>query len=315
MTLVREPHALGAGLGLRPAFLSRLKAAASQTDSLGGPKWLEAVTENFLGIKPRTLSPRVDNLSELSKHFPLALHGVALNLGSADPIDPGYLESLRELDDRLKPAIISDHLCWSAINGRALHDLIPLPYTREVAAWVAGRIQRVQDLLGRRILIENVSSYIDYAQSTMPEWEFLSLVVDRADCGILLDVNNVYVNSVNHGFDPMSYIRGIPVDRVGQIHLGGHVERPIHGRSFLIDTHGAPVAEQVWALYGKTLEVTGAITTCIERDSNIPTYDEILVEVARVQDYLDTAAQPAFRVSRERRQALASQPSRPSALV
>jgi uncharacterized protein (UPF0276 family) len=218
----------------------------------------------------------------------LVLHGVSLSIGSTEPIDRDYLKALKALKQRVEPAWVSDHLCWTGTNGVNLHDLMPLPYSREALKHLVPRIQEVQDFLGERILLENVSSYVDYQASEMHEWEFLAELSHEADCLLLLDVNNVYVNSVNHHFDPDEFIGAMPADRVAQIHLAGHERQ----ETFIIDTHDAPIVDEVWALYRRTGKRLGAVSTMIERDANIPPLEELLAEldIARGQAEAEAAA-------------------------
>jgi len=260
---------LGFGLGLRPDHYERILA---DRPSLG---FLEALTENYLipGGKPLHYLDRIRAL------YPLVLHGVSLSIGASAPLNHDYLTALKALVARVQPAWISDHLCWTGVGGVNLHDLMPMPYTEEALAHLVPRIREVQDVLGQRILLENVSSYVGYAASEMTEWEFLASLSARADCLLLLDVNNVYVNSVNHKFDPDEFIRGVPAERVAQIHLAGHEVQD----TFIIDTHDAPIADPVWALYRRTCARLGAVTTMIERDANIPPLDELLTELDMVR--------------------------------
>lgn len=261
---------LGFGLGLRPKHYEALLG-----EHAGAVDWLEAITENYLGLGGKPLH----YLERLREKYPIVLHGVSLSIGSTDALDERYLRHLRAFADWLEPAWISDHLCWTGVGGVNLHDLLPLPYTEEALAHVADRILRVQELLGRRILIENVSSYVAFPQSEMREHEFLSELAVRSDCFVLLDVNNVYVSSVNHGFDPREYIAALPANRIAQIHLAGHSRQG----KYLIDTHDAPVSEPVWALYRDTVARFGSVPTMIERDANIPALDELLVELDRAR--------------------------------
>ncbi len=269
---------LGVGVGLRPqhypAILERGAGAL-------GVDWFEAISENYMvdGGRPLRILGEVRALS------PLVLHGVSLNIGSADPLDDDYLKALEALCRRFEPAWISDHLCWTGQDGRNLHDLLPLPYTEEAERWVAERVSRVQDRLGRRIALENVSSYAAFTADAMPEWEFLAGVAERADCGILLDVNNVFVSAHNHGFDPDAYVAGIPPARVFQIHLAGHS----HEGDLLIDTHDHPVRDEVWALYERTLRHVGPASTLIEWDDHIPAYEELVAEAAKARAILTSA--------------------------
>jgi uncharacterized protein (UPF0276 family) len=272
MASVHPP--LGFGLGLRVDHYEAILADHPEVD------WFEALTENYLvpGGKP------LDYLMRIRERFPVVLHGVSLSIGSTQPLDRTYLAQVKALAARLEPEWVSDHLCWTGIAGRNMHDLLPLPYTEEALANVVERVQTVQDILGRRILLENVSSYVSYRDSQLTEWQFLREIAERADCLILLDVNNIYVSSVNHEFDPLDYLNAIPVDRVQQIHLAGHEN---HG-DYLIDTHDHPVPDPVWELYSAALRRFGNVSTMIERDANIPPLEELCTE-------LDAARQLAAR--------------------
>jgi uncharacterized protein (UPF0276 family) len=264
-------------LGLRP---DHYDAILSERPRVG---FFEALTENYLvpGGKP------LHYLDRIRAHYPVMLHGVSLSIGSTAPLDADYLQAVKALADRIEPAWISDHLCWTGIDGINLHDLLPLPYTEEALELLVPRILAVQDYLGRRILLENVSSYVAFRASEMTEWEFLSRLSTEADCRLLLDVNNVYVNSVNHGFDADEFIRGLPVERVAQIHLAGHS----HQGSFIIDTHDAPVADPVWALYRRTRARLGSVATMIERDANIPPLEDLLAELELAREYADSSSE------------------------
>ena len=255
----------GFGLGLRTPHYEAVLNEPHAID------WLEVITENYLvpGGKP------LHYLERIRRRFPLVMHGVSLSIGSTDPIDLDYLAQVRALAKRIEPHWISDHLCWTGIEGRNLHDLLPLPYTEEALASVVERVGQVQDVLGRQILLENVSSYLTYRASDMSEWDFLREVAERADCAILLDINNIYVSSVNHGFDPVTYLQAIPRERVRQFHLAGHSDMGGH----LIDTHDHPIVEPVWDLYRAAVEQFGAVPTMIERDDNIPSLDELVAEL------------------------------------
>jgi len=211
----------------------------------------------------------------IRERYPLVLHGVSMSIGSTQPLDRNYLAQLKALAARVEPQWISDHLCWTGVAGRNMHDLLPLPYTEEALANVVERVRTVQDVLGRRILLENVSSYVTYRESEVTEWEFLREIVERADCLLLLDVNNIYVSSVNHEFDPLDYLQAIPVERVQQIHLAGHEN---HG-DYLIDTHDHPVPDPVWELYDAAVRRFGSVSTMIERDANIPPLEELCSEL------------------------------------
>jgi len=258
--------ALGFGLGLRVDHYQAILAGHPAVD------WFEVLTENYLvpGGKP------LHYLMRIRERYPLAMHGVSLSIGSTAPLDREYLRQVRALAQRVEPAWISDHLCWTGVAGRNTHDLLPLPYTEEALAHVVERVRRVQDVLGRRILLENVSSYVAFRDSRLSEWQFLSEIATRADCLILLDVNNIYVSAVNHEFDALEYLNAIPADRVQQIHLAGHEN---HG-DYLVDTHDAEVPDPVWQLYAAAVRRFGAVSTMIERDDHIPPLEELCAELA-----------------------------------
>lgn len=256
---------LGFGLGLRPDYYEEILLQKPAVD------WFELITENYLipGGKP------LYYLDKIREHYPVVMHGVSLSLGSSDPLDNDYLQQVKNLAARVEPKWISDHLCWTGVNGLNAHDLLPIPYTRYAVEHVVARIQQVQDFLQRPLLIENVSSYLTYKQSEMSEWEFLLEIVKESGCYILLDVNNVYVSSVNHQFNPIDYIHAMPRERVSQIHLAGHSN---HG-DYIIDTHDAPVVQAVWDLYAATLRHLGIVSTMIERDDNMPAFSELIAEM------------------------------------
>ncbi len=268
---------LGVGVGLRSTHFPHFIESAPQS-----VQWVELISENFMRWQNGVLPARpARNLELIRKNRPVVLHGVSMSIGSADPLSFDYLRRLKELIDRVEPSHVSDHLCWTGVDRENLHDLLPLPYTREAIENTAGKILQVQDFLQRRILIENVSSYVEFSNSEMTEWEFLREIITRADCGVLLDINNVYVSSVNHGFDPKDYLRAIPVERVGQIHLAGH---SVEKDGLLIDTHDEPVCEEVWALYDWYVCKYGFISSMIERDDNIPEWQELEKEVLRIAE-------------------------------
>jgi uncharacterized protein (UPF0276 family) len=256
---------LGFGLGLRVDHYETILKDLPAVD------WFEALTENYLvpGGKP------LHHLMRIREHYPMVMHGVSLSIGSAAPLDRVYLGELRALAQRVEPAWISDHLCWTGVGGKNLHDLMPLPYTDEALRHVVARVRAVQDILGRRILLENVSSYVSFRDSRMTEWDFLRTVAEEADCLILLDVNNIYVSSINHEFDPHDYLAAIPVERVQQMHLAGHENHS----DYLIDTHDHPVSDPVWALYAAAVQRFGPVSTMIERDANIPPLGELQLEL------------------------------------
>lgn len=269
----------GFGLGLRPPHYEEFLAGRVPVD------FVEVISENFVLDGGRPLH----TLERIREIHPVALHGVSMSLGSADGLDRDYLRRLRVLVDRIEPAVVSDHLCWTRIEGFNSHDLLPLPYTGEALDLVCAHIERAQDALGRAMLIENPSSYLDFAQSEMTEWEFLSKMSERTGCFLLLDVNNIYVSATNHGFDPLAYLSGIPADRVRQIHLAGHSQ----GRDLLIDTHDQPVCAEVWSLYQTACRLIGPVATMIERDDNIPPLEDLLTELAVARDLAGARAQVA----------------------
>lgn len=262
-------NSLGIGVGLRPDHYSLFMSGPPPKSV----SWVEVITENFFSPRP------FQNLKKIRERIPVVFHGVSMSLGSAEPLDNSYLSRLKNLVRRIEPEWVSDHLCWTGIDGENLHDLLPLPYTAEAVRTVSEKIQKVQDTLGRRILIENVSSYAEFETSEMSEAEFLSAVCASADCGILLDVNNIYVNSVNHGIDAEAYIRAIDPRRVAQLHLAGHSEND--GR--LIDTHDAPVCEEVWNLACLAVRRFGPVSAMIERDANIPAWEALEQELERLR--------------------------------
>ncbi|HUL41177.1 MAG TPA: DUF692 domain-containing protein [Burkholderiales bacterium] len=261
----RKPDYLGFGLGLRIPHYEEILATRPNVD------WFEVLSENYLvpGGKP------LYYLDRIRAHYPVVMHGVSLSIGSTDPLNAKYLKQLRVLAERIQPKWISDHLCWTGVGGLNLHDLMPLPYTEEAVKHVASRVKHVQDFLERKILLENVSSYVAYKQSQLTEWEFLARIAEQADCLILLDINNIFVSSFNHGFDPLDYLKGIPIDRVQQFHLAGHQ----NCGNYIIDTHDHPIIDPVWALYEQALIRFGAVSTMIERDDNIPSLNELVAEL------------------------------------
>jgi uncharacterized protein (UPF0276 family) len=265
MAFTRE-H-IGHGVGLRTKHFAQYLESRPPVD------WVEALSENFMAPGGRPVAV----LEKVRRDVPVVLHGVSLSIGSTDPLSESYLGQLGELARRVEPAWVSDHLCWGSHGGRYAHDLWPLPYTEEALRHVVGRVARVQEALGRQILLENISSYAAFRASEMEEWEFLAEVASRADCGILLDVNNVYVSARNHGFDPHTYLAAIPPDRVGQIHLAGHSDK---GR-YLLDTHDHEVPDPVWELYREVVRRMGPVSTLIEWDDNIPPLERLVEESRR----------------------------------
>ncbi len=261
----------GFGLGMRTPHYSTYLAGEAPVD------FVEVISENFMGDGGRPLHT-IDRIREI---YPVAMHGVSMSVGSADGLNPEYLMKLKKLAQRVRPLWVSDHLCWTGIDGFNSHDLLPLPYTQEALAIAANNINHAQDFLERPMLIENPSSYLTFADDAMTEWEFLSELTARTGCYLLLDINNIYVSGTNHGFDPKVYLDAIPADRVRQIHLAGHST----GRDgLLIDTHDQPVPDPVWSLYAQVIDRFGEVAVMIERDDDIPPLEDLLgeLEIARV---------------------------------
>ena len=266
----------GFGLGLRPDHYADFRACPQRVD------WLELISENYMvpGGKPLAM------LDAIRADYPVALHGVSLSIGSTDPLDTDYLARLKQLARRVEPLWVSDHLCWTGVAGKNSHDLLPLPYSEEALRLVVAHVRQVQDLLGERILLENVSSYLEFTDSVMPEWTFLRAVAEEADCLLLLDVNNVYVSSVNHGFDPREYLRHLPGERIQQIHLAGHSD---HG-DYIVDTHDYPVCDAVWDLYREACTRFGEVAAMIERDDHIPPLADLIAELDQARGIAGEAA-------------------------
>jgi len=283
MTPATKPLDIGQGVGLRREHFARVLAESTSVD------WFEVISENFMVDGGRPL----DILMRVRRDYPVVMHGVSLSIGSTDPLDTDYLERLRQLAERVEPLWVSDHLCWTGVGGHNAHDLLPMPYSEEALEHVISRVTRVQEKLGRRIALENPSSYLTFAASSLSESDFLAEVAKRADCGILLDVNNVYVSSINHRFDPVAYLDAIPRDRVWQFHLAGHSD---HG-AYLLDTHDHPVADPVWNLYRHAVGRFGAVSTLVEWDAKIPEWDVLEAESLRARELRDeiVAAQPQIQ--------------------
>ena len=260
---------LGFGLGLRTQHYAYILEHRPAVD------WFEAITEDYLvpGGKP------LYYLNRIREHYPLVMHGVSLSIGSCDPLNTEYLKKVKILAEKIQPAWISDHLCWTGIAGLNMHDLLPLPYTEEALKHVVDRVKQVQDFLGRQILLENVSSYIEYRDSKVTEWEFLTAIAEQADCFILLDINNIYVSSVNHHFDPLDYLNAMPIQRVRQFHLAGHK----NCGDYIIDTHDAPIIDGVWSLYEQAVKRFGRVATMIERDDDIPGFPVLFAELQQAK--------------------------------
>ncbi|WCP15611.1 hypothetical protein sphantq_04087 [Sphingobium sp. AntQ-1] len=255
----------GFGLGLRTPHYQDFLTSTAPVD------FVEVISENFMidGGRPRHI------LDQIRERHPVALHGVSMSIGSADGLDRAYLARLKTLVDHVDPLFVSDHLCWTRIAGFNAHDLLPLPYTEEALDLVCANILQAQDVLERPMLIENPSTYLQFTADSMTEWQFLNAMCARTGCALLLDVNNIYVSAINHGFDPMTYLDGVPADRVRQIHLAGHSQ----GRDCLIDTHDQPVPPPVWALYAEACRRIGPVATMIERDDDIPPLADLLAEL------------------------------------
>ncbi|MBT3093769.1 MAG: DUF692 domain-containing protein [Candidatus Thiodiazotropha sp. (ex Lucina pensylvanica)] len=266
---------LGYGLGLRRQHYDDVLESRPDVD------WFEIISENYMvdGGKP------LHYLSRIRERYPMVMHGVSMSIGGIEPLDYTYLKKLKELIERVEPMWFSDHLCWTGVNKLNLHDLLPLPYTEEALDHVVERITRVQDYLGRQMLLENVSSYISYSESQLSEWEFLREVVERADCLVLLDINNIYVSAYNHNFDPSDFVRAMPSERIYQIHLAGHTQE----ENLIIDTHDHPIADPVYVLYAEAIQRFGRVSTMIERDDNIPPLADLLRELDRVRRIGETS--------------------------
>jgi uncharacterized protein (UPF0276 family) len=278
-----KPPYLGFGLGLRAQHYSEILDASPNLD------WFEVISENYMipGGQPLHM------LDRIAERYPVVMHGVSLSIASTAPLDKEYLTQLKALERRVEPKWISDHLCWTGVHGVNLHDLLPVPYTEEALSHVVSRIAMVQDFLGRRIAVENVSSYMEYECSEMSEWDFVAELSKRADCWLLLDVNNVFVSGINHSFVPSAFIEAIPRDRVVQFHLAGHSE----GNDCLIDTHDQPVCDEVWELYERAIAHFGPVTTMIERDDNIPPLADLIAELDQARAIAKRALAPAKEVA------------------
>jgi len=273
MPLPRLGHPnLGLGVGLRTVHFPHLLEHRPQVD------WFEIISENFMDSKGR---PRYV-LDQLADRYPIVMHGVSMSIGSTDPLNFDYLRNLKSLADAVRAEWISDHVCWTGVAGRNTHDLLPIPYNEASLNHVVERIRIVQDLLERPLVLENPSSYVTFTSSTMPEWEFIARMANDADCGLLIDVNNTYVSSVNHDFDPIEYLNAIPVERVVQFHLAGHTNLGTH----LIDTHDGHVVDPVWKLYRHAHQLTGGVSTLLEWDARIPPFPIVHAEVLKARDYM-----------------------------
>jgi len=269
---------LGIGVGLRTVHYGHVLEEQPPVD------WFEIITENFIGTHGRP----VWVLEQVAERYPVVMHGVSLSIGSTDPLDFEYLRQLKELALCIRAPWVSDHLCWTGVAGRNLHDLLPVPYTEECLRHVIRRVKTVQEFLERPIALENPSSYVEFTSSSMPEWEFLARLAEEADCALLLDVNNVYVSSFNHGFDPFEYIDAIPHERVVQYHLAGHTNHGTH----IIDSHNGRVIDEVWRVFERSLAHSGGRSTLLEWDEDIPAFEEVHAEALRAREWLERARTP-----------------------
>jgi uncharacterized protein (UPF0276 family) len=276
---------LGIGVGLRTVHFPHILSQKPDVD------WFEVLSENFMETGGRPMYV----LDQIAERYPVALHGVSMSIGSTDPLDFDYLKKLKALAARTRAHWVSDHLCWTGVMGRNVHDLLPMPYSEEALRHTAERVRAVSDVLERPLVLENPSSYVEFAQSTMPEWEFLSRLAEDADCGLLLDVNNVYVSAFNHGFDANAYVDAIPADRVVQYHLAGHTNMGTH----IIDTHSDHALPEVWQLYERATARTGLVSSLYEWDDDIPEFDVVLAEARKAAAYRAAlAAPPALAAAR-----------------
>jgi hypothetical protein len=274
---VRGPIPARAGIGLRSQHHESILAATP------APAWIEAHTENYFHAG----GPAVRALERARALYPLSLHGVGLGLGSADPIDRNHLERVRDAVRRYQPALVSEHACWGHVDGEHFNDLLPLPYTEEAVEHLAARVREVQDFLGRQILVENLSAYVSFASSQLSEGEFLAAVVERSGCGLLLDVNNAYVNASNLGLNLAQFLAALPHAAIQEIHLAGHARRQVGSRELLIDDHGSAVCDAVWAWYEEVLDRFGPLPTLIEWDTDVPPLATLLAEATRADQRLE----------------------------
>jgi uncharacterized protein len=270
---------LGIGIGLRTVHYGHILSKKPPID------WFEVLSENYMDTGGRPLYV----LDQVAERYPVALHGVSMSIGSTDPLDRDYLRKLKELASRTRARWVSDHLCWTGVAGRNVHDLLPMPYTEEALRHTADRVRTVSEVLERPLVLENPSSYVEFAASSMTEWEFLSRLAEEADCGLLLDVNNVYVSSFNHAFDPAAYIDAIPADRVVQYHVAGHTNKGTH----ILDTHSDHAIDTVWELYHRAWQRTGPVATLYEWDEDIPDFDTVHREALKARAYQTEAVAAA----------------------
>jgi uncharacterized protein (UPF0276 family) len=269
---------LGYGLGLRTSHFPHILKHQPQVD------WFELLSENFMDTDGR---PRYV-MDKVAAEYPVVLHGVSMSVGSTDPLDLDYLKKLKALAKRTNALWVSDHLCWTGVSGLNVHDLLPMPYTDESLAHVVGRIRKIQDILEQPIVLENASTYLEFVHSNWTEWEFLKTLAEEADCGLLIDVNNIYVSAFNHGFDAREYIAAIPPDRVVQHHLAGHTNKGTH----IIDTHNDHVIDEVWELYRYAYERFGRVSTLLEWDADIPSFETVHAEALKAAAYRASSIEP-----------------------
>jgi uncharacterized protein (UPF0276 family) len=264
---------LGIGIGLRTLHFGTILSERPAVD------WFEALSENFMDTGGRPLYV----LDQVAERYPIALHGVSMSIGSTDPLNLEHLRKLKALADRTRAHWVSDHLCWTGVLGRNTHDLLPMPLTEEALRHTIRRVRQASEVLERPLVLENPSSYVEFTASTMPEWEFLGRLAEESDCGLLLDVNNVYVSSFNHGFDPNAYVDAIPADRVVQYHLAGHTNKGTH----ILDTHSDHAVPEVWELYRRAVARTGRVATLYEWDEDIPAFEVVHAEALKARAYRD----------------------------
>lgn len=279
MVINKKQTPTGVGVGLRACHYAHIEAEQPSVP------WFEVLSDNYLN----QCGPSLYHLEKICETYPVTLHGVGMSLGSTDPLNQTYLNKIKNLSKRINPLLISDHLCWTSLGGHYFHELLPLPFTDEAVMHVVERIQQVQDCLGQRIMIENVSSYLHYSQSIFTEWEFLQTIADLSDCLILLDINNIYVSAFNNNFDPDNYINGLKTNRVAQFHLAGYSDR----ETYLLDSHSAPVHHPVWNLFEKAITKFGSLPTIIEWDNHIPNFQRLHKEAQHAQSLMDKYVIPA----------------------
>lgn len=272
---------LGIGVGLRTVHFGTILGQQPPVD------WFEVLSENFMDTEGRPLHV----LDRVAERYPVALHGVSMSIGSTDPLNLEHLRKLKALADRTKAHWVSDHLCWTGVLGRNTHDLLPMPYTEDALRHTVARVKQAQDVLERPLILENPSSYVEFAASRLPEWEFLSRLAEEADCGLLLDVNNVYVSAFNHGFDPNVYVDSIPADRVVQYHIAGHTNKGTH----IVDTHSDHAIPEVWELYRRAVGRTGLVATLYEWDEDIPAFEVLHAEAMKAGAFRKALAQVPLR--------------------